>query len=420
MNELKKELQEFFKSHAASTYFVAVSGGLDSMVLLNLMFELQLPLHVLHLNYHLRGIDSDEDESLVRSFCQLNSIPFTLESIDLKAKLNQKKANLQNEARKVRYDFFRREQAKIPNSCIVLAHHQNDQIETFFLQLLRGSGIAGLAGMKAKNGYFLRPLLPFSKQELKTFAIENNIQWREDVSNSKSDYARNKWRNEIIPFLNQEITSLEKSVLIIQKHFQEKLIEIEEKITQISNQINKNKRLEISVWSSLEAVEKIELLKNLEIPTYLFGQIDALATAQKGAKVEWKTENKKKELIKEDCYLHLLNEPLETSIPEFKTERIKALPSTFSKNVLVLDETKIKGELTIRKWQLGDRISPIGLKGSKLISDILKDAKVANHLRENQFVLVDEEKIIACVGFSIDRRAIATKESLTILKVTFS
>ncbi|MBU3660518.1 MAG: tRNA lysidine(34) synthetase TilS [Flavobacteriales bacterium] len=415
MNKITHHLKSFFNSHPADLYFVAVSGGVDSMLLLDLMAEEKLPIQVLHVNYHLRGEESEQDELLVRNYCESNKIPITIESIYLKENLEINGGNLQNEARKVRYDFFKQELNKVSNSKLVLAHHLNDQLETFFLQLLRNSGLAGLSGMSQAKNKLLRPLLNFKKEEIYSVAIERKINWREDKSNSKNDYSRNRLRNEIIPMLSSEIPSLENSILLLQEKFQENLVETLHKIDAIHLEIEKSMSLNIETWNQLQAIEKIELLKKLSIPTFLFDAFNQLTHAQKGAKIQWNANQNI--VIREDNHFQFITSKQEFKLPKISIEKTTSLPSTFSKSTIYLDESKIIGEISIRKWQIGDRIYPIGLKGSKLISDVITDAKIPNHLRENQLVLIDEEKILACVNLLIDRRAIASKSSELILKV---
>jgi tRNA(Ile)-lysidine synthase len=420
MNKIVEHFKSFFSTNPADLYFVAVSGGVDSMLLLELMFQEKLPIHILHVNYHLRGIESEEDELLLRNYCESNKIPLTVDSIYLKEELEANGGNLQNEARKVRYNFFQKELNKVPNSKLVLAHHLNDQLETFFLQLLRNAGIAGLSGMKPVNNKLLRPLLIFKKEEIYSLAIERKISWREDKSNAKNDYNRNRLRNEIIPFLSSEIPSLEKSILLLQELFQENLFETHQKINTIYLETEKLSCLKIPTWNQLQSIEKIELLKKLEIPTYLFDAFNKLAQAQKGAKIQWNTDLIQKLVIRENDYFQFITNEVEFKLPKIEIEKNIDLPSTFSKSTIFLDESKITGEISLRKWQIGDRIFPIGLKGSRLISDVITDAKIPNHLRENQLVLTDDDKILACLNLSIDRRAIASKSSQSILKITFN
>jgi tRNA(Ile)-lysidine synthase len=309
---------------------------------------------------------------------------------------------------------------KIPNSKLVLAHHLNDQLETFFLQLLRNAGIAGLSGMKPVNNKFLRPLLNFKKEEIYSLAIDRNISWREDKSNSKNDYSRNRLRNEIIPLLVTEIPTLENSILLLQDKFKVRLLETNEKIKTIHLEIERLRSLKIATWNQLQSIEKIELLKKLEIPTYLFDAFNKLAHAQKGAKIQWNTNLIQKLVIRENDYFQFITNEVEFKLPKIEIEKTTDFPSTFFKSTIFLDESKIIGEISIRKWKIGDRIFPIGLEGSKLISDVITDAKIPNHLRENQLVLTDDDKILACHNLSIDRRAIASKSSQSILKITFN
>ncbi len=420
MNKSVEHFKTFFSSYPADLYFVAVSGGVDSMLLLELMFQEKLPIHVLHVNYNLRGVESEKDEHLVRNYCESNKIPLTIESMYLKEKLVANGGNLQNEARKVRYHFFQKELNKVSNSKLVLAHHLNDQLETFFLQLLRKSGIAGLSGMKPVNNKFLRPLLNFKKEEIYSLAIDRKISWREDKSNAENDYNRNRLRNEIIPFLSSEIPSLENSILLLQEIFQGNLLDTNQKINEIHLEIEKLNYLKLVTWNNLQSIEKIELLKKLAIPTYLFDAFNKLAQAQKGAKIQWNTNLIQKLVIRESEYFQFITNEVEFQLPKIEIEKITALPSTFSKSTIFLDESKIKGEISIRKWQIADRIFPIGIKGSKLISDVITDAKIPNHLRENQLVIIDEEKILACLNLCIDRRAIATACSKEIISVKIS
>jgi tRNA(Ile)-lysidine synthase len=420
MNKIVEHFKSFFTTYPADLYFIAVSGGVDSMLLLELIFQEKLPIHVLHVNYHLREFESDEDEHLVRNFCESNKIPNTIESIYLKEKLDSDGGNLQNEARKVRYDFFQKELNKVPNSMLILAHHFNDQLETFFLQLLRNAGIAGLSGMKPQNNNLLRPLLGFKKEEIYALAIERKISWREDKSNAKNDYSRNRLRNEIIPLLITKIPSLENSIQLLQEKFQESLSETHLKINTIFLETKKLSFLKIATWNQLQSIEKIELLKKLAIPTSLFDAFNKLTQAQKGAKIQWIENQNQKIIIREKDYFQFITSEEEFKLPQIEIEKTTDLPSTFYKSTIFLDELKIRGKISIRKWQKGDRIYPIGLEGSKLISNVITDAKIPNHLRENQLVLTDEDKILACINLSIDRRAIASKSSQSILKITFN
>ncbi len=408
--------RKFFQINKASKYFVAASGGLDSMVLIHLMISEKLPIHLLHVNYNLRGNDSFLDAELISNFCKNNSIPLTTKNVELKLHLEKNGGNLQNEARKVRYSFFNEIQSKTKDSKVVIAHHQDDQIETFWIQLLRDAGISGLAGMKEVNEIFLRPLLHFTKYELKSYAQLHSIKWREDASNSKNDYLRNRLRNEIIPSLSSKIPTLNNSILCLQQIFQSQISDDDEMLEILKRKIQNEQKIDFEDLRRLNSIQTIELFKKLSVPIFVYKELNKLIEAQKGAKILW--NNNQNCLIKEVDYLSLsINKKELNEMPQLIITITDSLPSTFNKSTYYFDAQNVKGKIQVRFWQKGDRLQPIGLNGSKLVSDILTDAKVANNERNEQFVLFDEEKILACHGHSIDKRALATKQSISIFRV---
>ena len=413
--DLHSHIQSFTKQFPAEKYFLAVSGGADSMALLHVFSSLQLPIEVLHVNYHLRVNDSDLDQKLVEDFCGKKKIPFHIQSVFLKEKLKQG-GNLQELARQERYDFFEKKQHESPNTYVVLAHHQNDQIETFWLQLLRNSGMLGLAGMKEQNGIYLRPFLSISKEELVKYLEENQVIWREDVSNTKNDYLRNRLRNEVLPALKSKFPDLNENVQLLQSVLREN---ITEKENFLKIELEKSK---ISEKLSLEFVQKLDetaillLFRSFNIPNHQLKGFLHLLTAPTGTKITWLSEGEKQTLVREKSHLQWLKN-IDFPLPKIHSEKVEHLPNQFSKSILFLDSDKIKGELTVRFWQIGDRISPPGMKGSKLISDILKDASVPHAERKNAMVLQDEEKLLACINIAVDRSALATKNTTSILKV---
>ena len=178
-------------------FLLAVSGGADSAVLSHLFRVSDFEFQIAHVNYHFRGEDSNLDQKIVQDFCKKNNIKFHLKDISEEEKTEMK--SLQNWAREIRYNFFFNLLEKENLDFIVTAHHLNDELETFIINLSRGSGIKGLCGIPKNENRILRPFLTFSKSEIYAFAEENNIDFREDKSNQKDDYLRNKIRNQIVP-----------------------------------------------------------------------------------------------------------------------------------------------------------------------------------------------------------------------------
>ena len=396
------------KDKKASCYFIACSGGIDSMALLHLAEQLMLKIHVLHVNYNLRGNDSRKDSILIENYCLKKNIPFSIISVNLKQQLILEGGNLQNEARKIRYDFFKEKLNSVKKSKLLVAHHLDDQIETFWLQLFRGSGLKGMAGMNFENNQILRPLLNVKKSDLIQYAEENNLTWREDASNAKIDYERNKWRNEFLPFLRKEIFEIDESVSALQNVFSQNLELIQSQIAEITAEINANKYIGLIKFKKLKSVDYVELFRALEIPRNQIIPFIKLFSSQKGIRIRWKDENQKeREIIREQggFYFNLYDDNFR--IPELKIEQVTDFPEKFDKQTFYFSQNKINGAIYIRLWKKGDRIYPIGLAGSKLISDVITDAKVPNWKRKLQLVICDQTKILACLDHCIDRRAIS-------------
>lgn len=395
-------------------YFVACSSGVDSTVLLNILIKKKLKVTAIHVNYNLRGEDSINDEQFISDFCSEKKIPFIVKSIQLNETLKSG-GNLQEIARKVRYDWFY-EILKNQQNKIVLGHHKNDQIETFWMNLSRNSGVMGLASMLEINNGILRPLLDKTKVEIYDFAKENDIKWREDASNKTIKYKRNLFRNEIIPFLEREIPSINESVVLLIKKFQQKQLELEKSVSPLIETIKSINQLEISNYLKLNEFEKIELMRQLGQPHQLKLMLDKIVKSQKGKSIQLKSnEFKFTSVTKESTYFSFQTNDLKNT-PILLIETVLTIPSTFNKDEIYLDSKKIVGELKIRRWKEGDRINSIGMKGSQLISDVISNHKLNKNQKDNTFIVHDTKNIHWCVGLKIGRNAIATDQSTSVTK----
>ena len=380
-------------------YFVASSGGVDSMVLLYVLHKNGYVVSALHVNYQLRGLDSENDQKLIETTCERYGIPFHIKRTDLHKQLEEKGGNLQEEARNERYAFFENF-TKTADSKIVFGHHADDQVETFFLNLARDAGIMGLAGMLEENECYLRPLLPFSKAEIHAYAKENGIVWREDISNESNKYQRNKLRNIFLPTVKEVIPDVSESVLLLMRVFQESQLELERIVTPIYREIVKNSTLSLKDFNLLSKEEILELLRQLGIPLRMFSEVLKIQHSEKGHRLNL-SNNLYSCIIREVDYFYFQRSNTNVQQPILNIEKVDFLPNKFTKDVLFVNPIAVEGELKLRKWEIGDRMRPIGAGGSKLISDILSDAKVPNHLRKDQFVVHDDRQIFWCVGFAI-------------------
>lgn len=410
VDNIESSFYHLLSIHNAEHYYLAVSGGCDSMVMLSLFQKQKRPFTVLHVNYHLRGAESDGDEAVVRQFCQDKSIPFYILSHKLSNDLKDG-GNLQNLARKVRYDFFKSYLSKHESAILCLAHHKDDKEESFWLAMARGGGLRAMAGMRSYSQPFLRPFLNYKKRELVAYARVQNIKWREDLSNQSNKYSRNVWRNVLLPEIKSKIPKLSESVELLQKHFEKQvnydrkqsLLFIPSKSQGFELTIEQLSLMNSNQW--IEFLDQVKIRKNLALPLLDLlsgenGKKLILDSAQSDYCMVWKRKNG----------LYFESKAQSPSLPPvFKTDTVKFFPSAFSKKELYLDPKKIKGSLSIRLWKIGDRMYPIGMTGSKLISDILKDDKSHTSSKSKQWVLVDEEKIISLIGYRIDQRAIANE-----------
>ena len=272
-NNFKENLEVLGEDIFSKKFLLAVSGGADSMVLSHLFRFLEsaqndkgLEFQVAHVNYHFRGEDSNLDQKLVEDFCKKNKIKFHLKDVSEEEKTQMK--SLQNWARELRYDFFFKILEQENLDYIVTAHHLNDELETFFINLSRGSGIKGLSGIPKNENRILRPLLKFTKNEIYAFAKENSIDFREDKSNEKDDYLRNKIRNQLTPkiveifpnFLEQFGESLS-YLSSVNEFYQEEIAKTLEEVLMKENEetftLNKEKLFQKPKVLIIEVIRKL-------------------------------------------------------------------------------------------------------------------------------------------------------------------
>jgi len=415
MNDLELHIQQFLKRYPASDYIVACSGGVDSVTLFSILKQLKFPVSLAHVNYHLRDEDSELDEAFVRNLAAKNKVPFHLKSVDLNAQL-QEGGNLQQLARTIRYTFFEELVSASPKSMVLLAHQKEDQTETFFMNVFRDSGVMGLAGMPEKREHYLRPFLNTAKHEIIEYAEANSIQWREDRTNATSKYTRNKLRNLVLPELRKEFPNLDDAVAMLTALFQDAQTELSRKMETVLSGILSSKQLKIDAFEALSTLEKIELLRQMGQAFGLLATWNKLN--QKGTAILLESNaNCPFDQIVHDGRFFSFVENSRVSIPQLHSESCSKLPESFTKNELYLDVSKIKGELHFRKPKRGDRIQPIGMKGSRLVSDVISDAKMDSHSKRKLFLLCDDESVLWVPALCISRKAIANEHSEKIQKI---
>jgi len=407
-------LEQMLHQPQQKTYLLAVSGGVDSMVLADLFQVSGFNFHIAHINYHLRNEDSNLDQKLVSGFCERHQIPLYLYEV---SKVDKKPENsIQNWARELRYRFFREIQQKENLDFLVTAHHLNDQLETFIINLSKASGIRGLSGIPKNENGIIRPLLDFSKDEIYDFAKENQIEFREDQSNQKTDYLRNKIRHNIVPELEKLnsdfLNNFSKSIHYINQAKDFINESVTEKIEALKINSNKNQIIiDKQTFSEESELIRYEILKRFGFNDE--NEMQKVLSAQTGSSFfnsEFQLIINRNELIFSDK-LEVRSEDLEEVLLEIVDDEI-VIPQNIKSEIREfgtcfwkIDKNKIQLPLKLRKKQEGDLFFPIGMIGKKKISKFFKDEKLSILAKQKIWLLCDtNDQILGVLPFRQDGR----------------
>ena len=415
-------LKEFFSicdklNFSNKKLLVAVSGGVDSMVLCCLLKKLNLDFSITHVNYNLRGNDSYLDEKLISEYSNKNQIDLFLKNVDLSDENN----SIQNKAREIRFSFFNEILSKYNFDFILTAHHLDDNIETIFLNISRGKKISVFSGMNVVNDNIVKPLLFIEKKDIINYAKQNNVLWREDKSNVQNKYFRNYIRNILIPSFRK-----------INNNYKSNFIDLffkAQKIKFLKNLYFKNELSRVFTVKNDVIVTQKSFWKNFKVNDIEFEyyrnfnffnaiEIFNLIRSDSGKFIESSTHiilsNRKELIIKEISKINykqnsykidigMNNKPIRINISKIPK------PLKQKENKIYISK-KVDLPLKIRKWKNGDFFYPIGMTGKKKVSKFFKDQKMSIFDKKNQWLLTsNNDDIIWIVGKRVDRRYIETK-----------
>ena len=414
---------------------VAVSGGVDSVVLCDLCRNAGFDFEIAHANFQLRGEDSVADEYFVKGLADQLRVPVHIKRFDTPAYAGEKKFSIQVAARELRYEWFNELLDNGPQF-LLTAHQADDNIETVLMNFFRGTGIAGLRGILAKHDRLVRPLLFASKKDILAYAKERKLSWREDISNASDKYSRNYFRNAIIPMVYKIYPEAEANLI----HNISRFAEADELYRQ-AVELHKKKLLEVKGWEVHIPILKLnklsplhtilfEVIKDYGFTSHQVNEVIHLTGGMQGSFVQSTSHR----IIKNRNWLiiapnnnengiHIVIDEHEREVNFPDGTLMISISGTdgvdFSSDVHTaeLDHRRIKFPLLLRKWKAGDYFYPLGMKKKKKISRFLIDSKLSKTDKEKLYVIESDKKICWVVGMRIDERFKITGSTMKVLKI---
>lgn len=421
-----KRFTDFIKKHRLftrdSNLLVAVSGGIDSVAMVHLLHTAGYKLAIAHCNFQLRP-EADADQAFCNKLAHHYQTPFYPAWFNTEHYAAERKISIQMAARELRYEFFEQVALRENFTCIALAHHQNDTVETILLNLTRGTGIAGMHGILPKNGNLVRPMLCFTRSEIEQIVAENQLEYVEDSSNASVKYARNKIRHQVIPSLKELNPSLEQTFENNIRHFKELEQLLELKVEEVRQKLFTHNGMEIRI--AIDDVKQLvpqRLLLFKLLQSYGFSQNqvdDIIASLNKHAGRKFETPfgfmlvldrgalilTKK---IQEIPSLYIEDTDSALLHGAFKLNISKSDEPVVIKNnrlAVAVDTALLQFPLLLRYWRNSDHFYPLGMKGKKKVSDFFIDQKIPLHLKKTIPLLINSNgDVVWIAGYRPDER----------------
>ena len=417
-------------------YIVALSGGADSVALLLLLKNTHFNVHAAHCNFRLRGDESDRDEAFCVELCQRLGVELHRAHFDTREYAELHKVSIEMAARELRYKWFEQLRQDIGAAGICVAHHRDDSVETVLLNLVRGTGLRGLTGIQPRNGNILRPLLCVSRAEIEAFLAEKGQKYVTDSTNLEADVQRNIVRLEVLPLLRKLNPAVAENI----QRTAENLVEAQQVLNVAIAKINDSNILNLS---DIEIYGSSEYLTFEWLKKYGFNgnQVRQILEAETGKIISSMTGY---DVLKDRGRL-IVEPALEPFKPmripeegtyvmggsdaefvgkntENKTLRVRKMPVYVSKDphIATLDATKVSFPLTVRRVEEGDWMQPYGMKGRKLLSDLMTDLKMTVFEKRRQLVVVDSQGVIVwAIGLRIADFVAVSDATTTVVEVAF-
>lgn len=403
---------------------VALSGGADSVALLRVLLVLGYRCEAAHCNFRLRGEESDRDERFVRALCDSRGVTLHVTHFDTAAYASRHHVSIEMAAREMRYDWFEQLRRERGMAVVAVAHHRDDSVETFLLNLIRGAGINGLKGISPHNGSIVRPLLEVSRRDILDYLCSLHQDYVTDSTNLQDEYLRNKIRLNILPMLRELNPSVSESISETAGRLADVSLIYNKEIEAGKERVmEKPGRILISrlMEETAPAALLFEMLHPLGFNSARVRDVFRSLSGQPGKRfvsAGWEVLRDRTELIvrrrkpveeggEEDALPFRLVMEIRERMPDF------VIPA--DKDTACLDADKAAPPLTVRKWKRGDKFVPFGMKGKKKVSDYLTDRKFSLFRKENQYVVCSGDRIVWLAGERIDDRFRVTEDTKRVL-----
>ena len=417
-----------------SGFLLALSGGCDSMTMAHLFLHSPLaqgcPLVVAHANFSLRGAESDADEALVRDWAAAHGLPCHVHQFDTEAEAARRGLSIEMAARELRYAWFAELLETEHLAYVAVAHHLNDSAETLILNLLRGSGLRGASGIRSVNGAVIRPMLGFTRDEIRAYADATGIAFREDASNADSRFARNRIRNVVFPEFARINPAFLQNLAGSMARFAEAQAILDADFTQKAAVLSRCEgEAQVIDRKALlaEPFRHYWLYRWLEPCGFNATQIDAVEAALEGGRCGSRFYSASHVALRDRNSLKiypLLQTETDRAEAGFRI-RVEARPADFDPRrvpagVLVADADTLSLPLRFRRWEAGDRFRPLGMQGFRKLSDFFTDLKLDREQKARQMVVTSQspegrERIVAVAGLRIDDRVRITEATRTLV-----
>jgi len=430
----KKHIAAHFPALADQKILIACSGGLDSIVLLHLLQKIGLTLGVAHCNFKLRGAHSDADLSFVETIAGNLGVPVFTTVFDTKTYAKTQGISTQVAARELRYEWFYSTARANGYDRIATGHHADDDLETFFINLSRVTGLRGLTGITSNTEQLIRPLLPFSRAQIMQFAKKEGLFWREDSSNSTRDYLRNKLRLDVIPAFKGVNKTVLQNFKQTQQHLKESQALLEDYITLVTKLVVSHTDAGYEIDSKqLQALPNTNTLLFELLYPYGFTDFKAIASileSEVGKKVlskQYVLHKDRNHLVLTtreqvvDSRVYYIDAKQQSCTIPIKLNFTKvAQVGEHEPHSLYVDAAKLTYPLKVRAWRLDDVFHPFGMKGKKKLTKFFKDEKLSLLSKNSVWVLESGDEIVWVIGLRPDDRYKVTSATKEVLKIQWN